>query len=70
MEKDSWGDIFINVYECDKFSYEYQSDMPKLNQKYMLDYIKRKNAKKLKNYIIILYRRIVFYVKEQWERDT
>ena len=68
--KDSWGDTFINVYECDKFSYEYQPDMPWLNERYLQDYIKRQNVKKYKNCIIIIYRRIVFYVKEQWERDT
>ncbi|MCI8621999.1 MAG: hypothetical protein HFJ50_10295 [Clostridia bacterium] len=58
--KDSWGDTFINVYECDEFSYEYQPDMPWLNERYLQDYIKRKNVKKYKNCIIIIYRRTIF----------
>ncbi len=68
--KDDLGQLVIYVQECNKFSYEFQKDMPKLNKKHMLGYIKRKNAKKLGSCIIIIYRRIVFYVKEQWERDT
>ena len=44
--KDSWGDPFINVYKCDKFSYEYQPDMPWLNERHLQDYIKRENVKK------------------------
>ncbi len=51
--KDSWGQYVIYVQECDKFSYEFQKDMPKLNKKYILGYIKRKNAEKLKKYVII-----------------
>ena len=43
-DKDSCGDTIISVYECDKFSYEYQPDMPRLNEKHMISYIKRKNA--------------------------
>ena len=49
-DKDSWGDTIINVYECDKFSYEYQPDMPKLNEKHIASYIKRKNAKIERNH--------------------
>lgn len=51
--KDDWGEPVIYVQECSKFSYEFQEDMPKLNQKHMQDYIKRENAKKLKKYVII-----------------
>ena len=58
--RDELGLPVIYVQECDRFSYEFQKDMPKLNQKHIADYIKRKNAKKLKNYIIIIYRRTVF----------
>lgn len=38
---DDLGQPVIYVQECDKFSYEFQKDMPKLNQKHMQDYIKR-----------------------------
>lgn len=57
---DELGQPVIYVQECSKFSYEFQKDMPKLNQKHIQDYIKRKNAKKLKNCIIIIYRRTIF----------
>ena len=58
--KDDWGQVVIYVQECSKFSYEFQKDMPKLNKKHMLDYIKRKNAKKLRIYDKLLYRRTIF----------
>lgn len=51
--KDDLGQLVIYVQECSKFSYEFQKDMPKLNEKYMQDYIKRENVKKLKKYDII-----------------
>lgn len=42
--KDNLNLITIYVSECDKFSYEFQKDMPELNERHMLDYIKRKTA--------------------------
>ena len=39
--KDDWGEWVIYVEKCKNFSYEIQPDMPKLNQKNMMDYIKR-----------------------------
>lgn len=51
--KDSWGQIVIYVEKCERFSYEFQKDMPKLNEKHILGYIKRKNAEKLEKYAII-----------------
>lgn len=63
-DKDSWGDTIISVYECDKFSYEYQPDMPKLNEKYIKDYIKRKNAK-IEGFYDKLYL-VENYYKDNW----
>lgn len=33
IEKDEWGEDVIYVGECDKFKYEIQPDLPKLNYK-------------------------------------
>ena len=57
---DELGQPVIYVQECSKFSYEFQKDMPWLNERYLQDYIKRKNAKKLKLYDKLLYRRTIF----------
>ena len=43
--KDSYGEYIIYVGKCEKFLYEFQKDIPKLNNEYIIDYIKRKNAK-------------------------
>lgn len=43
--RDSLNLITIYVSECDKFSYEFQKDMPELNKKYIQGYIKRENVK-------------------------
>ena len=56
---DSWGEIYINVGKCEKFEYEIQPDMPKLNERNLLDYIKRENAEKLKKHDIINIRRTI-----------
>ena len=59
---DSWGEVYINVGKCEKFEYEIQPDMPKTNEKHLLDYIKRQNAEKLKKHDIINTRRTIFNI--------
>lgn len=44
VSKDEWGEDVIYVYECDKFEYEIQPDLPKLNAK-----MRRKNKVYIKN---------------------
>lgn len=51
--RDDWGQIVIYVEECEKFLYEFQKDMPKLNKENMMSYIKRKNAKIKRNHDIM-----------------
>lgn len=51
--KDNLNLITIYISECDKFSYEFQKDMPELNEKHMLDYIKRETAQIMKKCSIL-----------------
>lgn len=56
VEKDEWGEDVIYVRECDKFKYEIQPDLPKLNDKMKKQgkvYIKNEHLPDLNKFDII-----------------